>query len=328
MQQISRIPPANKATQPFHRVFIDWLDLNKGWDWYQGDGGLVHCVMVAVCKATSMAMTYFTQSSKEDKNLPLITDFVTFLALCYNLKVKVIRSDNKLNRIKTRTWCESVKTCLELCALDTHAQNGGAEKFGRLIMEKAQAMRLSAKLPYKLWQEIVGTAGYLYNWTSCHSNNWKSPYEAFHTYVFDQEDVSGPRKPQLHHLKAYGCKAYVLIKSKSDSNHLGKWQKLDAKAHIGFLVGYESTNIYRFLIPHKQKVIFAKDVIFNKDEVWDQKPVCLTPDKVQELNKAVEIVEVPQADEQEDIQLAKDLDLSNPITQQTDHKMEDLDVEK
>ena len=58
--------------------------------------------MVAVCKATGMAMTYFTQSSKESENLPLITDFVTHLALRYNLKVKIIRSDNELNRIKTK----------------------------------------------------------------------------------------------------------------------------------------------------------------------------------------------------------------------------------
>ena len=195
-------------------------------------------------------------------------------------------------------------------------------------MEKAQAMRLSAKLLHKLWQEIIGTAGYFYNRTPRISNNWKSPYKAFHSYVFEQEGVSGPRKPQLHHLKAYGCKAYVLIKSKGDTDRPGKRQKLDAKAHIGFLVGYKSTNIYQIWIPHKRKVISARDVIFNEDEVWDQKPIRLTPDKIQELDNTVEVVEVLQADEQEDIQLAEDLDFLNPITQQTNHEMEDLDVKK
>ena len=214
-----------------------------------------------------MAMTYFTQSSKESKNLPLITDFVTFLALRYNLEVKVNRSDNELNRIQTRAWCESVGISLELCAPDTHAQNGGAERFGRLIVEKARAMRLSANLPHKLWRDVIETAGYLYNRTPRQSNNWKLPYEAFHTYIFDKEEVSGPQKPHLHHLKAYGCKAYVLIKSKGDADRPGKRRKLDAKAHIGYLVGYESTNIYRIWIPHKRKVISARDVIFDKDEV-------------------------------------------------------------
>ena len=243
-QQILRLLPANQSTRPFYRVFINWLDLNEGWNGYQGDGALVRHVMVAVCKATGMAMTYFTQSSKESKNLPLITDFVTFLALRYNLKVKVICSDDELNRIKTRAWCKNVGISLELSAPDTHAQNGGAERFRRLIVEKARAMRLSANLPHKLWREIIGTAGYLYNQTPRISNDWKSSYKAFHTYVFNQEEVSGPRKPQLYHLKAYGCKAYVLIKSKSDASQPEKRRKLDAKAHIGFLVEYKSTNIY------------------------------------------------------------------------------------
>ena len=178
--------------------------------------------MVAVCKATGMAMTYFTQSSKESENFPLITDFVTFLALQYNLEVKVIRSDNELNRIQTKAWCKSVGITLELCAPNTHAQNSGAERFGRLITEKARAMRLSANLPHKLWRDIIGTAAYLYNRTLRISNDWKSPYEAFHSYVFEQKRVSGPWKPQLHHLKAYGCKIYVLIKSKGDTNRPAK----------------------------------------------------------------------------------------------------------
>ena len=327
-QQISRLLPANKSTRSFHRVYIDWLDLDEGWDSYQGDGALVRRVMVAVCEATGMAMTYFTQSSKESENLPLVTDFVTFLALRYNLEVKVIRSDNELNRIKTRAWCKSVEISLELCAPDTHAQNGGAERFGRLIVEKTRAMRLSANLPHKLWREIIETAGYLYNRTPCHFNDWKSPYEAFHTFVFQQKGVSGPRKSQLHHLKAYGCKAYVLIKSKSDRP--SKLRKLDARAHIGFLVGYKSTNIYRIWVPHKRKVIYVRDVIFNEDEVWDQKPIRLSPNKIHELDKAIEVVEVLQTDEQEDIQLAEDLDLPipNPVTHQHDHEMENLEEAK
>lgn len=162
-QQISRRLPANKSTRPFHWVFVDWLDLKEGWDTYQGEGAIVRQAIVVVCKATGMAVTYFTQSLKEDKNLPLTQDFVIWVALQYNLKVKVIRSDNKMNRVKTRDWCNNVGILFEPCAPDTHAQNGGTERFGRLIMEKARAMRLSTNLPYKLWKEIVAAITYLYN---------------------------------------------------------------------------------------------------------------------------------------------------------------------
>ena len=49
-----------------------------------------------------MAIIYFTQSAKEDKNLSLVQDFVTWLVLRYNLEVKIIRSDNEMNHIKTK----------------------------------------------------------------------------------------------------------------------------------------------------------------------------------------------------------------------------------
>ena len=64
--------------------------------------------MVVLCEATGTAITYFTQSAKEDENLPLMQDLVTWLALRYNLEVKVIRSDNEMNRIKTKEWCNNV----------------------------------------------------------------------------------------------------------------------------------------------------------------------------------------------------------------------------
>ena len=164
-----------------------------------------------------MAVMYFTQLAKKDENLFLMQDFVTWLMLQYNLEIKVIRLDNKMNRIKTRDWCSNVGILFKLCAPDLHTQNSGAKQFGRLIMEKTQAMRLSANLPHKLWREINSAATYLYNWTLRASNRWKSLYKLFYSYVFDKEKVFGPRNSQLHHLKAYRCKAYVLIKLKSNS---------------------------------------------------------------------------------------------------------------
>ena len=326
-QQISRRSPANQSMRPFHRVYIDWLDLEDSWDSYQGNGTVVRRAMVAICEATGMAVTYFTQSAKESENLPLTQNLVNWLAKRYNLEVKVIRSDNEMNRIKTTEWCNKNGISFESCAPDTHAQNGGAERFGRLIMEKARAMRLSANLPHILWRDIVFTATYLYNRTPRASNNWKSPYEAFHSYVFDKEEVSGPRKPLLHYLRAYGCKAYTLIKSKGDPQYRRKRRKLDAKAHIGFLVGYESTNIYRIWIPHKKKVISVRDVIFDEDEVWDGKPIQYTAVDIKELDEAIQIIEEPQSDELEDVQLGEDIEIESPITRQTDYEAENLDVD-
>ena len=58
---------------------------------------MVRLVIVAICKATGMAITYFTQSAKESENLPLIQNLVNWFAKHYNLYIKVIRLDNKMN---------------------------------------------------------------------------------------------------------------------------------------------------------------------------------------------------------------------------------------
>ncbi len=100
-RQVSHRPPSNQSTRPFHRVYIDWLDLEDGWDSYQGNRAVVRRAMMAVCEATGIAVTYFTQSAKESQNLPLTQNLVNCLAKRYNLEVKVIRSDNEMNRIKT-----------------------------------------------------------------------------------------------------------------------------------------------------------------------------------------------------------------------------------
>ncbi len=113
----------------------------------------------------------------------------------------------------------------------------------------------------------MSTATYLYKRTSRASNYCKSPYKAFHSYVFNKEELSSPRKLLLHHLRAFECKAYVLIKLKKDPQYRQKHRKLDVKAHIGFVVGYESTNIYRILGLHKKRVVSIREVIFNEDEV-------------------------------------------------------------
>ena len=48
-------------------------------------------------------------------------DFVIWLALRYNLEVKVIRSENEMSCIKTKEWCSNVGIFFEPSAPDTNA---------------------------------------------------------------------------------------------------------------------------------------------------------------------------------------------------------------
>jgi hypothetical protein len=48
--------------------------------------------------------------------------------------------------------------------------------------------------------------------------------------------------------------------------------KLDPRAHIGYLVGYNSTNIYRVWIPYKGIVISTRDMIFDEYTFTGERP--------------------------------------------------------
>src|SRR5436305_4605339 len=44
---------------------------------------------------------------------------------------------------------------------------------------------------------------------------------------------------------------------------------MDPRVHIGYLLGYESSNSFRIWIPQHQHVITTRDVIFDEDSIFD-----------------------------------------------------------
>jgi hypothetical protein len=110
-------------------------------------------------------------------------------------------------------------------------------------------MHIKAKLLHNLWQETVNTAVYLYNRTLRYTNNWQTLYKRFYTYLGQQKGTENTaRKPQLAHLKAYSCRAYAITKDAQLKRK--QLLKLDLQAYIGYLVDYNSTNIYRIWVSH------------------------------------------------------------------------------
>lgn len=74
-------------------------------------------------------------------------DFVTWLAIQYNLEVRVIQSNNTIKLIKTKEWSNNMIICFNhLLQSFIHKP----EKFKQLIIEKDRAMRLSANISYQL----------------------------------------------------------------------------------------------------------------------------------------------------------------------------------
>ncbi|KAI0998592.1 hypothetical protein K3495_g9604 [Podosphaera aphanis] len=95
-------------------------------------------------------------------------------------------------------------------------------------------------------------------------------------------------EPSIAHLQSYGCKAFAHIKNRP------KLSKLTPRAEIGYLVGYESTNIFRIWISSRNIVISTRNVTFDPSRGYSPNQ------RIQVSNETIETVKVP------------DLEVENP----------------
>ena len=265
-RQISRAPRMNDQG-PGERISIDFHSYEK----QSFNRELSQLLITDKCSRYQWDF-YLTDHRIARSIIQVLSNFIKFLQNQFNITPKVIETDNEIVTVKPEVerWLRGQGICIEPSAPDTQAQNGGAERSGGVNKEKARAMRLDANLPWELWPEITRAAVYLYNRTPSYVNQWKTPYEVFFTRVSRANGiVTSPKKPRLAHLKAYGCKAFAM----TDDTHRGKsrLQRLDPKAWIGYLVGYQASNIYRIWIPSLAKVISTRDVIFNESQIFSGK---------------------------------------------------------
>ena len=105
------------------------------------------------------------------------------------------------------------------------------------------------------------TAGYLINRLPAKQLDWKSPLDNL------RNQLNRPVRDELSHLRVFGCRAYPWIPN------VAKGDKMHPRAQIGYLVGYESRNIFRIWIPSKWEVIATRDVTFNEDIFFDPEQI-------------------------------------------------------
>ncbi|RMZ87426.1 hypothetical protein DV736_g5352, partial [Chaetothyriales sp. CBS 134916] len=259
---ISSTPPKGDIHEhEGERIAVDFHDYEPGINDYTSQ-------MLLTCRVTGYIWDYYMTNRSTASIIAIFNSFLGMMKAQHNITVKVIECDNEITEVKPQVaeFLSLRDIILEPSALYTQAQNGGAERSGGVIKEKARAMRLGAKLPHQLWPEIGRTAVYLYNRTPNYRSKWKSPYDRLYAASAKAQGIPSPeRRPNQAHLRVFGCKAYAMT-PKAQQKFACKL-RLAPKAWIGFLVGYRSSNIYRVWIPTIDRVINTRDVIFNEDEI-------------------------------------------------------------
>ena len=257
-----RREPRQGPTRPGQRIAVDFLDLEPDEEGYWS-------VMLLTDRYSGYVFDVYLTGRNTDVIMEAFRYVLGVLDNQYHLHVEAIECDNEItkNYALTSYLTEDKHIRLEPSAPHTQSQNGGAERSGGVIKEKARSMRAGAKLPHFLWVEIYKAAVYLNNRTPKYHLRWQTPYESFYTYlVYRDGIVVKDRKPSQAHLRAYGCKAFAMTADAHERKN--RRQKLNPKAWIGYLVGYNSTNIYRVWNPLTNDVIAVRDVSFNEDEFF------------------------------------------------------------
>ena len=102
--------------------------------------------------------------------------------------------------------------------------------------------------------------------------------------------------------------------------------KLNPQAHIGYLVGYNSINIYRIWIPHKGIVISIRDIIFDEKTFFDGKWTNITKDLHTELDMLIEKIQLPDTQTKNEVLLEDNKEIFELSIQEEDNDVKDEPV--
>ena len=168
-----------------------------------------------------------------------------------NNSIGSIRSDHggEFQNEKFSKFCEKTRILHNFSAPRTPYQNGVVERKNRSLKELARTMLSESSLPKYFWADVVSTSCCVMNRVLIRSILKKMPYELFNG-----------RKPNISHLKVFGCSCFVLNNGKEN---LGKFNE---KADNGIFIGY-SSNSHAYRVYNKRLMIVEESVHVVFDEV-------------------------------------------------------------
>nr|GFB13421.1 putative ribonuclease H-like domain-containing protein [Tanacetum cinerariifolium] len=115
-----------------------------------------YCIVV-MDDFSRFTWTFFLRT--KDETSGILRNFITKIENLKDLKVKIIRCDNKgeFKNKEMNEFCTRKGIKREFSNARTPQQNGVAERRNRTLIEAARTMLVDAKLPVTFWAEAVNT---------------------------------------------------------------------------------------------------------------------------------------------------------------------------
>ena len=246
------------ASRPFETVAIDIIGLDVTA--YNGHRYVFHGIDLY----TKLHFVYTIPKRDKSTLLDVLRRLDRRIKREFNATVTFIIADDErgygITDNSARAYCQQEGIRFQIRAPHVQEQNGSAERSGKSLIDRSRSMRVASNLPLALSPEIYMCAAYLLNRTPTKALNWRTPFE-----------IAYGKKPSLAHLRFYGCRAYAL------RQQIPRGDKLSPRSLVGYLVGYDASNVYRIWLPgaksraHQGKVARLRDVTFKETMFYQPK---------------------------------------------------------
>ena len=136
---------------------------------------------------------------------------------------------------------------VQVAAPYAHSQNGKAECYVQTLEDGGQTLIADSSLPASFWGDAILTVQYIRNHIPTSAlPDGKTPFEVFFG-----------KKPDLSHLRVWGCQCFVAIPPELHS-------KGGPRHFEGIFVGYEEGRVGWHVRDLQGRTHFSRDVIFNE----------------------------------------------------------------
>lgn len=158
---------------------------------------------------------------------------------------------------KMREWLVNNLIGQELSAPTAPSQNRFIERDMRTVLETTRSALKEQSFPDELWEEALNTTIYCLDRSINTRSSSQTPYELYFG-----------TKPSVKHIRIFGSLALTKVQPKKRS---GYQKKLEDRASIGVLVGYEQDYNYRIYDPTTNKISITREVEFDEPKTMTLK---------------------------------------------------------
>ncbi|KAD7477730.1 hypothetical protein E3N88_00866 [Mikania micrantha] len=189
--------------------------------------------------------------SSKDQAFGIFREFKQLVENEVGTKLKTLRTDRggEFTSSEFNSFCKEHGIARQLTAPYTPQQNGVVERRNRTMLSTTRSIMKAMSMPRNFWGEAVRHTIYVLNRTPTKALKNSTPFEA----------LKG-RKPNLKHLRVFGCVAYAKV----PSNHLTKLD--DRSVKMVYLGVQEGSKACRLFDPMTKKICISRDVKFLEKE--------------------------------------------------------------